>query len=1099
VSRGAPDTGRRALFYAALSYLLFVVYGSLVPLDYHYHPLHEAWAQFEHIRYLTLGAAERADWVANIVLYVPLSFFLSAWKAKDPASVPGRLLRASWVFILCTLVAVGVEFAQIYFPPRTVSQNDIVAELIGSAIGIAVWHTAGARLSGLWRAVNTGGPSAVRAALVLYLLAYLAVSFFPYDFLVSWSEFAAKLATHRDSFFLSPQSCASAVRCVAKGGYEVMAVVPLGVLIGMLSARGRPGRLRAALLWGALLGLVTESVQLFLESGTAQGASVLTRMVGTGLGVLLYQELPLPTLRSLKSHLRPAVMLVFPLYLVALMALQGWFTSRWLPLPEGLARISDLHFLPFYYHYYTSEAVALVSLLRNAALYAPVGLAYWGWQVAKRSGGYEGSGAVAALLGGTVALIIETSKLFLSGQRPDPTNVLIGLVSSAIAYSAASWLTRWSTGTLVAPQRAVIYDSHAAPTASGSALPKRFLALLLAAATAWAVALYPLGQVWLALALLLYAVLLFRFPLAWLAVIPALLPTLDLAPWSGWIYLDEFDLFVLATLAVGFWNADPERRTRQLSRPSAVLVAALVVSALISTAIGLLPLQPLDHNAFSSYLSHYNALRVSKGLLEAVALFLVLGLQRSSPGTSMVLRRWFVPGITIGLLGLIAAILWERAAFTGLLDFTSPYRATGTFASMQVGGPYIEAYLVLALTLVILWGTLARRWSVLLLVTLTVAGGAYCLLVTFSRGGYLGMGVALIVFALAALFPAFSRRQTEIRAGWRMRFVPLALALIVVAIGAAVVTGSYARYRLARSGVDLETRLSQWADSLAMIDNSWRARLFGMGMGRYPETFLLKNRLGLIPGNFRFETLDGKSLLRLGSGDSIYIGQIVPVSPGQHYTLSVDARSLRGPATLDVYLCEKHILNSRDCQSFAVALDGDSWVRRRVEIDSRKLGSRVGLLPPVPVELSFTNQRSGTIVDLTGVRLVDGQGQNIVSNGDFALGVNRWFFTTDDYLSWRVENVWLQMLFDQGWLGLLAFASLTVYLGVALLRRLGRGDAAASGLLASFAGILTVGFFGSILDSPRVALLLYLTLLLTLRHLSERGTGPVTANRDRER
>jgi len=217
----------------------------------------------------------------------------------------------------------------------------------------------------------------------------------------------------------------------------------------------------------------------------------------------------------------------------------------------------------------------------------------------------------------------------------------------------------------------------------------------------------------------------------------------------------------------------------------------------------------------------------------------------------------------------------------------------------------------------------------------------------------------------------------------------------------------------------------------------------------------------------------------------MYIGQIVPVSPGQRYALSVDARSPRGPAELDVYLCEKHILNSRDCQTFAVALDGDSWVRRRVEIDSRKLGSRVGLLPPVPVELSFTNQRSGTIVDVTRVRLVDGGGHNIVSNGDFALGVNRWFFTTDDYLSWRVENVWLQMLFDQGWLGLLAFASLIVYLGVSLLRQLHRGDTLAAGLLASIAGILTVGLFGSILDSPRIALLFYFSLFLTLRYLSQ--------------
>jgi hypothetical protein len=280
-------------------------------------------------------------------------------------------------------------------------------------------------------------------------------------------------------------------------------------------------------------------------------------------------------------------------------------------------------------------------------------------------------------------------------------------------------------------------------------------------------------------------------------------------------------------------------------------------------------------------------------------------------------------------------------------------------------------------------------------------------------------------------------------------------------------------------------RFSQWRDSLAMIDDSWRARLFGMGVGRYPETFLLKNRWGLIPGNFRYEAHEGRSFLRLGSGDSLYIGQIVPVSPGRRYALSAEVRAVRGAGQLDVYLCEKHILNSSDCQSYIIAVDGQGWVQRRIQIDSRGLGHRVGILPPAPVELSFANQRAGSIIDLTGVQLTDADGRNLVANGDFAAGADRWFFTTDDYLSWRVENVWLQMLFDQGWLGLLTFTSLTVYLVAGLLRRLGRGDALACGLLASIAGILSVGLFGSILDSPRIALLFYLTLLLALRHLSE--------------
>ena len=1086
--RGAPDTGRRALHYAALGYLLFVVYGSLVPLNYHYHPLREAWAQFEHIRYLNLGTGERADWVANIVLYVPLSFFLSAWMGRDPVRVAGRWLGAAWIFVLCAVVAVGVEFTQIYFPPRTVSQNDIVAELIGSAIGIAIWDGAGPRLSDLWRTVKAGGPTAVRAALLLYLLGYLALSFFPYDFLVSWSELSAKLATHRDSLFLSPQSCASAVRCVAKGVYEVIAVLPLGVLIGMLSAADRRGRLRAAVLWGALLGLLTEGVQLFLESGVAQGASLLTRMAGAALGVILYQMLPLPTLRSLKPYLRPAVVVSSLLYVAALALLQEWFTSRWLPTYTGLARISDLHFLPFYYHYYTSEAVALVSLLRNAALYLPVGLAYWGWHLGKRSGGSGGTVPVAGLLGAVVALAVEFAKLFLSHQRPDPTNVLIAFASSAIAYAAASWLTSWSSGTLATPPSVAVENAERAVAAAGSSISFRLLALLILAATAWAAVSYPLGSLWLGLALLLYAGILVRYPLAWLAVVPALLPTLDLAPWSGWTYLSEFDLFVLVTLAVGLWNADLGRRPSQLSKASARFVTLLVLSAVASTVVGLLPLQPLDHNAFSSDLSHYNALRISKGLFEALALFIVLGLQRERPETAKALLRWFLPGITIGLLGLIAAILWERVAFASLLDFSSPYRATGTFSSMQIGGPYIEAYVVFVLPLVMLWGMLSRRWSVVLLVTIAVAGGAYCLLVTFARGGYLGLAVALLVFASAAVFSAVAGIRNGARSGQRVSPMPLLLALVVLALGTAIATGSYARYRLAKSGEDLGIRLSHWEHSLAMIDSSWLARTLGMGVGRYPETYLLKNQRGLIPGNFRYESLEGETFLRLGAGDSLYIGQLAPVSPGQRYVLSLDARSLHGPATLNVYLCEKHILNARDCQSFSVALDTNTWAHRVVNLDSGRLGTPVGRLPPVPVELSFSNQRTGSIIDLTRVQLRDERGRDIVANGDFAAGANRWFFTTDDYLAWRVENVWLQMLFDQGWGGLVMFGALIVTLCIALLRRVCREDTLAAGLLASFAGILTVGLFGSILASPRIALLFYLTLLLALRHLSESTT-----------
>lgn len=41
---------------------------------------------------------------------------------------------------------------------------------------------------------------------------------------------------------------------------------------------------------------------------------------------------------------------------------------------------------------------------------------------------------------------------------------------------------------------------------------------------------------------------------AWLLVVPALLPLLYLAPWSGRVFFDEFDLLLLCSLAAALWH-----------------------------------------------------------------------------------------------------------------------------------------------------------------------------------------------------------------------------------------------------------------------------------------------------------------------------------------------------------------------------------------------------------------------------------------------------------------------------------------------------------------------------------------------------------------
>jgi len=101
-------------FYAALFYLLFVVYGSLVPLDFKAIPFNEALNQFKNIRYLNLGMGSRADWVANILLYIPLAFLWSATLGGGRHPLI-RVIVSLIVFCSCLSVAVLIEFPRFFF------------------------------------------------------------------------------------------------------------------------------------------------------------------------------------------------------------------------------------------------------------------------------------------------------------------------------------------------------------------------------------------------------------------------------------------------------------------------------------------------------------------------------------------------------------------------------------------------------------------------------------------------------------------------------------------------------------------------------------------------------------------------------------------------------------------------------------------------------------------------------------------------------------------------------------------------------------------------------------------------------------------------
>ena len=1106
-----PNQRSSTPLFLWLGYVAFVIYGSLVPLQFKARSMDSAIAAFQKIPFLKLGIESRADWISNGVLYVPVGILtVLALHAVLPRLT--NLLVLPFALIFCTALAVGVEFTQLFFPPRTVSQNDLMAELIGSVLGLVLVTRFSNWFASVFNSLLQDSQRLFHLALDAYVVAYFAFALFPFDFLLSADEIANKANSNLWGWLLAGSSHRASI-VVLQVTAEIVLTLPLGWwlacgvrerALGSGASRQLHGRspesistghsidskiprpkYGLAIAFGLALGLGLEIAQFFIASGTSQGLSVLTRLAGVVAGVTLSRYAIGWKLEDSARWIRRfGWMLLIP-YLLALLEVNGWLSNRWQGFGYAQEQWGKVNFMPFYYHYYTTEAIALFSLAAVAMSYLPIGIGAW---AARRSP------RVVAALALVTASIVETGKLFITGSHPDPTNLLI---AAAAAWISASLLVFLAAGNLVpqqdsrgfaAPGRPA--QSTRSPSQTTENLPVAaswaILALCLVLAAGWLL-WFPSLRLLVATVLAASCIAVWFQPRLIFAILPAALPVFDLAPWSGRFFLDEFDVLVVTSLAVAHVRtirapfAVPQFR---LSRadvkrpPTGLAITAvatlLVLSIAVSTSLGLMPLTWPDANAFNNYFSHFNALRIAKGGLWALLLW---RFSRRFVLAQIDVRRQFAWGMTAGLALTILWIVWERAVFPGLWTFNSDYRVTGAFSATHTGGAYIDGFIAAAIPFLIVLTLEQRHWLVRIAGLGLTLASTYALTVTYSRGGYLAYAVALAVVLLALVLK--SARKSARKLGQSMALVGLAVAMLVVALP--VFMSDFMQSRLASAGADLDFRTAHWADSLAIRDPDVMTSLFGMGMGRFPEAKYWRSTLHPKVATYRLlsERKDGSdnAFLRLDAGESIGLDQFVAIEPGQKYWLKFDVRPSHANTQVTIPICEKWLLTSFQCAtpSIDLGLQKATWRSVELQVDTRDLALRPWPMGR-PVKLSLTHSLANSTLDLDNLRLLSENGAELLQNGDFTHGLDHWFFSIAGTLHahWRTHNLFVGVLFDQGWFGLVAMVALLALASVRAAKGAWRGDVLAAGALAALCGFVVGGLFDTQIDAPRFLLLLLL-------------------------
>lgn len=375
--------------------------------------------------------------------------------------------------------------------------------------------------------------------------------------------------------------------------------------------------------------------------------------------------------------------------------------------------------------------------------------------------------------------------------------------------------------------------------------------------------------------------------------------------------------------------------------------------------------------------------------------------------------------------------------------------------------------------------------------------------IALGIAGFLGMalGTALIAEywggqpalrnALPAVGLSFGLVAVNVQARlWRWgRPTLTSIGFLAIVLGISIpVVGNYQMgERFSQVQQNWQDRIQHWQSGLYMMNPDWPTALFGMGIGKFPVTYFWKNPTGEFPGSLRYETEGDNVFLRLGGprhprgyGEALRVSQRVNAQANTLYTLSLRARSPTGNAELEVALCQKWLLYPFNCSGRALQINNPDW--RNFEVILKTDQFAIGPWYAYhPVQLNLANASRGTL-DLDNIRLQElAAGADLIANGGLSQGNARWFFTSDrHHLPWHIKNIGLNLLFDQGWIGLTLFGLLTFLGLLASLRQARRGNRLALAVLAGLLGFLLVGLFDSLLDVPRLALLYFLVLFSVL-------------------
>lgn len=401
---------------------VFVVYASLVPLRYVPKPLDEVVAQFEKTPWFQLGIERRADWVANGLIMIPAGF--CACGAVDWRRRRRWPLVLASPLIISALVALvfGIEFVQIWFPPRVVSQNDIFAGVVGSFGGVMLWWFAGRFLMEELDRFCVSPPGIERWSILMGMgtVSLCLYNLMPLDLLFSIEEFQIKSTLNR--FVWIPfTDFEKSVKWILFAAIATLRMAPLTFCWALRYSMCH------AIKYGLIWAVILEVVKIPVYSRAVSTTDVALGAIGVCFTAWLA-----PYVFRLIQRLDCCIGWFFAATLwsgVMLLGFLGRFDQVISDPVVIMKRLHGILAVPFARAHASSEFEAGENILLKLAIFATLSFFLAGWH--SRTRHRSVSTLVIAILWCTTMIIgIEIGQVFLQPLIPDITDIMVYTVAA---------------------------------------------------------------------------------------------------------------------------------------------------------------------------------------------------------------------------------------------------------------------------------------------------------------------------------------------------------------------------------------------------------------------------------------------------------------------------------------------------------------------------------------------------------------------------------------------------------------------------------------------------------------------------------------------